>query len=43
MKHFIWIMLILIVILSITGCARVKRVANDIDWIVFDGQPSRDN
>ncbi len=43
MKRFIWIALIVIVISSITGCARSSRVANDIDWVVFDGEPSREN
>ena len=43
MKRIIWIILILTVISSITGCARAKRIANDVNWVVFDGQPSRDN
>lgn len=43
MKRFIWICLIVIVIASLTGCARTKRIANDIDWIVFDGEPSNSN
>lgn len=43
MRHIVWVMLILVVISSVTGCARAKRIANDVDWVVFDGEPSRDN
>ena len=43
MKRFIWILIILVAMTSIIGCARTKRVANDIDWVVFDGEPSREN
>jgi len=44
MRRFIYILIILAVISSIVGCgARIKRIANDINWVVLDGQPSRDN
>ena len=43
MKRLMWIVLILVVISAISGCARTKRIANDVDWIVFDGKPSREN
>jgi len=43
MKRFIWVALIAIAISSIAGCARSSRLANDIDWVVFDGEPSREN
>jgi len=44
MKRFLYIVMISVVIFSITGCgARIKRIANDINWVVFDGEPSRDN
>lgn len=43
MKNFIFIALILALAVSVAGCSRTKRIANDVDWIVFDGQPSRDN
>ena len=43
MKRFICILLALVLISSIAGCARAKRIANDVDWIVFDGEPSREN
>ena len=44
MKRFIYIVMVLVMICSIAGCgARIKRIANDINWVVFDGEPSRDN
>ncbi len=43
MKYFIWLVLIVILVCSIEGCSRAKRIANDVDWVVFDGQPSKDN
>ena len=43
MRRFIWIVLILALVVGVTGCSRTKRIANDVDWIVFDGQPSEDN
>jgi len=44
MKRFIWIVFILALIAGVaSGCGRTKRIANDVDWIVFDGQPSKDN
>ncbi|MFH1479232.1 MAG: hypothetical protein ABIG92_05620 [Candidatus Omnitrophota bacterium] len=43
MKRFIWLVLILVVITCISSCSRTKRIANDVDWVVFDGQPSREN
>ena len=43
MKRFIWMLLIAVLVTSIAGCARTKRIANDVDWIVFDGEPSREN
>lgn len=42
-KQLIWVVLILALITSLYGCARARRIANDVDWIVFDGQPSREN
>lgn len=43
MKCFVWIVLILVLISSIAGCARARRIANDLDWIVLDGEPSKEN
>ncbi len=44
MKRFIHIVIVLVVIFSMVGCgARIKRIANDINWVVLDGEPSRDN
>ncbi|MDP2921924.1 MAG: hypothetical protein Q8O12_06145 [Candidatus Omnitrophota bacterium] len=43
MRRFIWIVLVLALVAGIAGCSRAKRIANDVDWIVFDGQPSKDN
>jgi len=43
MRRLVWIILIVVAISSITGCARSSRVANDIDWVIFDGEPSREN
>ena len=43
MKHFVWVVLVLVVLCSIAGCARTKRIANDVDWIVFDGEPNVKN
>ena len=43
MRRFIWIVLILALVVGVAGCSRTKRIANDVDWIVFDGQPSKDN
>jgi len=43
MKYIIWIVLALMSISIITGCSRTKRIANDVDWIVFDGEPAKDN
>ncbi len=44
MRRFIYILIILVVISSIVGCAdRIKRIANDINWVVLDGEPSKDN
>jgi len=43
MRRFVWIMLIFVLISVISGCARTKRIANDVDWIILDGEPSKDN
>lgn len=43
MKQLIWIILILVVLSSLTGCSRAKRIAHDVNWIFFDGEPSKDN
>lgn len=43
MRYITWAILVLVIVFSITGCARTKRIANDVNWIVFDGEPSRDN
>ena len=43
MKRLIWMFLILVLALSMIGCARVKRIANDINWVVLDGEPSKEN
>jgi len=43
MRRFVYMFMVLIVVSSMAGCARVKRIANDINWVVLDGQPSRDN
>ena len=43
MKYLIWIVLIFIVISTMTGCARATRIVNDVDWIVFDGEPMIEN
>lgn len=43
MRYVIGIFSILILISTITGCARTSRIANDVDWVVFDGEPSREN
>lgn len=36
-------MLVLVIVVSMSGCARTKRIANDVDWIVFDGEPNKAN
>ena len=43
MRRFVCIALILMMISGLAGCARARRIANDVDWIVFDAQPSREN
>jgi hypothetical protein len=43
MKRFIWILVVAALVASVAGCGRTKRIANDVNWIVFDGQPSKDN
>ena len=43
MKRFIWIGLVVVLALSVAGCARTKRIANDVDWVLLDGQPHIDN
>lgn len=43
MKRITWFVIVLIAITSMSGCARAKRIANDVNWIVFDGEPSREN
>jgi len=44
MKRALLVILLLVLIPAIaTGCARTKRIANDIDWVVFDGEPKKDN
>ena len=44
MKKALLMILLLILIPAVaTGCARTKRIANDIDWVVFDGEPKKDN
>ena len=43
MKRLVWIILIIVVVSGMLGCARTKRIANDVDWIVFDGEPSKEN
>ena len=44
MKRVLLVILLLVLIPAMaTGCARTKRIANDIDWVVFDGEPKRDN
>jgi predicted small secreted protein len=44
MKRFVWIIVTIVMIsVVISGCSRAKRIANDVDWVVFDGQPSREN
>jgi hypothetical protein len=43
MKIFIWLFVVIVAVSSISGCARARRIANDVDWIVFDGEPSEEN
>ncbi len=44
MKRALLIILLLALVPAIVaGCARTKRIANDIDWVVFDGEPKEDN
>ncbi len=46
MKFLIWTALVLILISSLTGCehprARAERIGDDIDWVLFDGDPDID-
>lgn len=43
MKRLIWLVIIIVVVSSMAGCARARRIANDIDWILLDAQPNREN
>ena|GEM_PF-3319299 len=43
MRRLVFLFLIVVLIFSVAGCSRVKRIANDINWLVFDGEPSREN
>jgi hypothetical protein len=43
MKRILWIIFIMVIVVSVSGCARTKRIANDVDWIVFDGEPNKAN
>lgn len=43
MKRFILILIVFALAVSVAGCGRTKRIANDVNWIVFDGEPSKDN
>ncbi|MFC1509776.1 hypothetical protein ACFL60_08870 [Candidatus Omnitrophota bacterium] len=43
MRRLIWVVLIIVVISGAIGCSRTKRIANDVNWIVFDGEPSKEN
>lgn len=43
MRRLVWVVLILAAISFLGGCARATRIANDIDWIVFDGEPIEEN
>ncbi len=43
MRRFAWIMLIFVLISVVSGCARTKRIANDVGWVILDGEPSKDN
>ncbi|MFH1783108.1 MAG: hypothetical protein ABH848_05785 [Candidatus Omnitrophota bacterium] len=43
MRRLTWLFLILIVACCLVSCSRTKRIANDVDWIVFDGEPNRQN
>lgn len=43
MKKLLCLILILAMAVSIAGCSRTKRIINDVDWVVFDGEPSDDN
>jgi hypothetical protein len=43
MRHFLWTLMIVVLAFSLVSCTRAQRIANDVNWIIFDGQPSRDN
>ena len=43
MRRIIMIALIAVILAGTLGCSRSKRIANDMDWIVFDGEPSKEN
>ncbi|MFA4991413.1 MAG: hypothetical protein WC569_02415 [Candidatus Omnitrophota bacterium] len=43
MRRLAWLILIVVAISSLAGCSRAKRIANDLDWVVLDGEPSREN
>ncbi len=43
MRRLMFTVVVLVLIANLVGCARTKRIANDIDWMVFDGQPMEDN
>jgi len=43
MRYIAYMLVALVLLGTVTGCARVKRVANDVDWVIFDGEPSKDN
>ncbi len=43
MRRLALIVLLLVIAATLTGCARMDRIVNDIQWMFFDMEPSRDN
>ena len=39
MRYLILVLIAFVLITSAAGCARANRIADDVEWMFFDGEP----
>lgn len=39
MRYIILVLMLVVIASSVAGCARANRIADDVEWMVFDGEP----